>query len=206
MGAEAGQSQILIMKQILLATNNHHKIEEIQSFLTPLNFDIRSARDIPIPKTIEDQPTLDGNALKKALETFQASGILSLADDTGLEVFYLAMEPGVYSARYSGENATYKSNCEKLLHAMNGVPKRRRRAQFRTVIAIVGKGIEKTVEGIVEGEILESARGDQGFGYDPLFVPKGYNKTYAEMTIDEKNVLSHRARALEKAVEVLKVI
>ncbi len=194
------------MKKIILATNNLHKIDEIQSFLSPLGFEIHSARDTSIPKTVEDQPTLQGNALKKARETFQATGILSLADDTGLEVFYLAMNPGIYSARYAGEEATYKDNCDKLRNALNGVAPRRRNAQFRTVIAIVGKGIERTVDGIVEGSILEEPRGDQGFGYDPLFVPNGYSKTYAEMTIEEKNQLSHRGRALQSAIEFLKTI
>ncbi len=194
------------MKKIILATNNIHKIEEIQSFLLSLGFEIHSARDTAIPKTEEDQPTLQGNALKKARETFRTTGILSLADDTGLEVFYLALQPGVYSARYAGENATYHDNCKKLRRAMTGVPLWRRKAQFRTVVAIVGQGIEHTVEGIVEGIIIEEPRGDQGFGYDPLFVPDGSSKTYAEMTMAEKNQLSHRARALEKAVEVLKEI
>jgi len=194
------------LKKIILATNNLHKIEEIQFFLSPLGFEIHSARDTEIPKTEENQSTLRGNALKKARETFHSTGILTLADDTGLEVFYLTLEPGVYSARYAGENATYEDNCKKLRHAMNGVPLWRRKAQFRTVIAIVGKGFEHTVEGIVEGIIIEEPRGDQGFGYDPLFVPDGSSKTYAEMTMEEKNSLSHRARALEKAVEVLKSI
>ncbi len=194
------------MKKIILATNNLHKIEEIQSFLSPLSFEIHSARDTSIPKTIEDQPTLQGNALKKARETFQSTGILSLADDTGLEVYHLDMRPGVFSARYAGDNVSYEENNKKLLEDMIGVPADKRGARFCTVIAIVGNGFEKTVEGIVEGSILETLRGGQGFGYDPLFVPNGYIKTYAEMTIEEKNTLSHRARALEKAVEILKEI
>lgn len=194
------------MKKIILATNNLHKIEEIQSFLHPLGFEIHSARDTSIPKTDEDQPTLQGNALKKARETYQSTGILSLADDTGLEVYALDMRPGVYSSRYAGENVTYADNNKKLLKELSGVSIDNRGARFRTVVAIVGNGIEKTVEGIVEGTILEALRGDQGFGYDPLFIPTGFSKTYAEMTVQEKNTLSHRARALEKAVEVLKTI
>lgn len=193
------------MTPLLLATNNKHKVEEIRHFLAALPYDVRSLADIPNgPNTIEDLPTLEGNALKKAREAYLASGMLSLADDTGLEVFYLAMKPGVFSARYAGEQASYHDNCVKLRNAMLGVPPRRRKAQFRTVIAIVGKGIERTVEGRVEGIILEEPRGSQGFGYDPLFVPNGFSKSYAEMSIEEKNLLSHRARALEKAVEVLK--
>lgn len=195
------------MTDLLIATNNKHKVEEIKHFLSTLPFNVRSLSDIPNgPKTIEDEPTLQGNALKKAREAYQASGMLSLADDTGLEVFYLAMKPGVYSARYAGEHATYQDNCDKLQHAMLGVAPRRRKAQFRTVVAIVGKGIEQTVEGKVEGIILEEPRGSQGFGYDPLFVPNGYTRSYAEMSIEEKNQLSHRARALEKAVVILQQI
>jgi len=193
--------------KILLATNNLHKVEEIKHFFASLPLEVHSLIDIPNgPKTIEDESTLEGNALKKAREAFEATGMLSLADDTGLEVFYLAMKPGVYSARYAGEQATYKDNCDKLRRAMTGVAPRRRKAQFRTVIAIVGKGIQQTVEGIVEGIIIEEPRGDQGFGYDPLFMPKGFSKTYAEMSIEEKNKLSHRALALGKAVKVLKHI
>ena len=192
------------MKKILLATNNLHKIEEIKNFLSPLGCEIHSANDTEIPKTIEDLPTLEENALKKAREAFKATGILSLADDTGLEVYYLELQPGVYSARYAGENVSYADNNKKLLHELMGVPVRRRNARFRTVVAIVGKNFEKTVEGIVEGTILESQRGTNGFGYDPLFVPKGFSKTYAEMDIQEKNTLSHRALALQHAVEVLK--
>ncbi len=193
------------MTPLLLATNNKHKVEEIRHFLASLPFEVRSLADIPNgPVTVEDEPTLEGNALKKAREAYAASGMLSLADDTGLEVFYLRMEPGVYSARYAGANPTYKDNCDKLLREMQGVAVRRRRAQFRTVIAIVGKGIERTVEGKVEGMILESPRGGQGFGYDPLFVPTGHTRSFAEMSIEEKNTLSHRARALELAVTLLK--
>jgi XTP/dITP diphosphohydrolase len=192
------------LRQIILATNNLHKIEEIQFFLLPLGFEIHSARDTSIPKTIEDQSTLQGNALKKARETFHATRILSLADDTGLEVYHLNMKPGVYSARYAGEMASYAENNKKLLNELSSVPIDKRTAQFRTVVAIVGNGIEKTFEGIVEGTILETLRGEQGFGYDPLFVPNGYSKTYAEMTIEEKNQLSHRGRALQAATEFLK--
>jgi XTP/dITP diphosphohydrolase len=192
------------MKKILLATNNKHKIEEMTTILAPLGFEIHSANDTPIPKTVEDKPTLEGNALKKAREAFHATGLLSLADDTGLEVYYLGLQPGVFSARYAGEDVSYTENNKKLLRELNGVPERRRNARFRTVIGIVGKDFEQTVEGMVEGTILESFRGSQGFGYDPLFMPKGFSKTYAEMSMDEKNSLSHRGRALQKAVEVLR--
>jgi XTP/dITP diphosphohydrolase len=193
------------MKQLLIATHNRHKKEEIAHLLANESYDIKDLDDVSgAPATIEDQPTLEGNALKKAREAFAATGMLTLADDTGLEVYYLRLEPGVYSARYAGENATYADNNQKMLAALQGVPSRRRSARFRTVVAIVGKDIERTVEGCVEGHILEAARGTTGFGYDPLFVPKGHTKTYAEMSLEEKNTLSHRAAAFHKAVAVLK--
>jgi len=190
---------------ILLATNNRHKVEEITGILAPLGFSVKSLVDFPgVPKTIEDRQTLEGNALKKASEAFAATGMLSLADDTGLECYYLELQPGVISARYAGGTATYADNNLKLLNALKGVPPRRRNARFRTVIAIVGKGFQKIVEGRVEGDIAEAPRGAGGFGYDPLFIPAGSKRTYAEMTMDEKNKLSHRAMAVTNAIEVLK--
>jgi XTP/dITP diphosphohydrolase len=192
------------MTQLLIATHNAHKKEEIASLLAHEQYEIRDLDDVSnAPATIEDQPTLEGNALKKAREAYAATGMLTLADDTGLEVYYLNLQPGVYSARYSGETATYADNNKKLLGALKGVPARRRNARFRTVVAIVGKGIERTAEGSVEGDILESPRGTDGFGYDPLFVPRGYAKTYSEMSLEEKNTLSHRAQAFLKAVTIL---
>jgi len=190
---------------ILIATNNRHKADEISRLLSPDEFTVKILADFPnIPKTVEDEPTLEGNALKKATEAFAATGLLTLADDTGLECYYLELQPGVYSARYAGEEATYADNNAKLLQALKGVPARRRNARFRTVMAIVGKGIRKTVEGRVEGTILESPRGTGGFGYDPLFVPRGMRKTYAELPVEEKNRLSHRALAVARAIEVLR--
>ena len=117
---------------------------------------------------------------------YKISNILTIADDTGLEVYYLNMEPGVFSARYAGENVSYEKNNKKLLSAMSGVPERRRFARFRSVIAIVGDDYEKTVEGITEGIIIEAPKGNFGFGYDPIFQPTGFNKTYAEMNLEGK--------------------
>ena len=189
---------------LLLASHNTHKIKEISNLFGLTNYRLRSLNDFPhIPQTIEDQPTIEGNAFKKAREGFAATGILTIADDTGLECFYLELRPGVLSARYSGERATYADNNAKLLKELRGVPPRRRNARFRTVIAVVGKGIEQCVEGIMEGYIAESQRGANGFGYDPLFVPQGYRKTYAELSLEEKNAVSHRAKALQKAKEML---
>jgi len=193
--------------EILIATNNRHKVEEISQLLSSFQISVRSLNDFPkMPKTIEDEPTLEGNAIKKAREAFETLGILTLADDTGLECYYLELKPGVLSARYSGENATYEENNAKLLHALKGVPPRRRTARFRSVIAIVGNNIQQVVEGRMEGAIAEAPRGSNGFGYDPLFMPRGSKMTYAEMSLDEKNKVSHRAAALAKAVEVLRGI
>ena len=193
------------MKQLLIATHNRHKMEEIASLLAHESYDIKDLDDVSnAPATVEDQPTLEGNALKKAREGYAATGMLTMADDTGLEVYYLELQPGVYSARYAGETATYADNNKKLLDALKGVPERRRNARFRTVVAIVGKGVEHTVEGSVEGDILEAPRGTDGFGYDPLFIPRGHSNTYAEMSLEQKNKLSHRAAAFQKAVEVLR--
>ena len=192
---------------ILLGTNNRHKVAEISQLIAHemASAEIKSLIDFPsVPTVMEDEPTLEGNALKKARSAYENTGILTLADDTGLECYYLELAPGVISARYAGERATYEDNNRKLLAALNGVPPRRRQARFRCVMAIVGDGVERIVEGKVEGRILESPRGAQGFGYDPLFVPEGWTKTYAEMTISEKNGLSHRAIALRRAIEVLR--
>ena len=192
---------------ILLATNNQHKVGEISQLLSSSEFTVKSLGDFPgLPETIEDQPTLEGNALKKAKEAFAATGLLTLADDTGLECYYLELKPGVLSARYAGERASYADNNSKLLSALKGVTPRRRNARFRTVIAIVGKGIEKVVEGRLEGFIAEFPRGTNGFGYDPLFVPEGSWKSYAEMNIEEKNKISHRALAVSRGIEVLRGI
>ena len=193
------------MTKLLIATNNKHKVEEISLMLSGMQFDVMSLREVHnVPPTVEDQPALEGNAMKKAREAFEATGILTLADDTGLECYFLELKPGVYSARYAGENATFADNNKKLLRALKGVPPRHRNARFRTVVALVGEGVEKLFEGRVEGSILEEPRGANGFGYDPLFVPRGYNKTYAEMTLEEKNKLSHRALALQRMIESLK--
>lgn len=193
--------------EILIATNNRDKVDEISYLLSSSQFSVKSLDDFPkIPKTVEDEPTLEANALKKARDAFKALGVLTLADDTGLECYYLELKPGVISARYSGENATYAENNAKLLQALKGVPPRRRNARFRSVVAIVGSNIQKVVEGTMEGAIAEVPRGSNGFGYDPLFIPRGSEKTYAEMTLEEKNRVSHRAAALTKAMEVLKGI
>jgi XTP/dITP diphosphohydrolase len=192
------------MKQLVLATNNEHKITEIRSLLKNLPLELLTLRDIPnIPPLVEDGTTFQVNALKKAATVFQHTGLPSLADDSGLEVFYLNMLPGVYSARYAGSNATDERNNEKLMQAMRGVAPRRRRAQFRSVIALVDKGLEEITEGVFSGTLAESPRGSNGFGYDPLFIPDGMTITSAELTDEEKNAISHRGQSLRKMIEVL---
>ena len=193
------------MKQLVLATNNEHKIREIRSLLKALPLELLTLRDIPnFPPLVEDGETFQDNALRKAVAVFQHANLPALADDSGLEVFYLNMEPGVYSARYSGPNATDAQNNEKLLQAMRGVAPRRRRAQFRSVIAFVDKGAKELTEGIFSGTLAEAPRGSNGFGYDPLFIPDGMTITSAELTDEEKNAISHRGQSLRKMIEVLR--
>jgi len=193
------------MKQLVLATNNEHKIREIRSLLKALPLELLTLRDIPnFPPLVEDGETFQDNALRKAVAVFQHANLPALADDSGLEVFYLNMEPGVYSARYSGPNATDAQNNEKLLQAMRGVAPRRRRAQFRSVIAFVDKGVKELTEGIFSGTLAEAPRGSNGFGYDPLFIPDGMTITSAELTDEEKNAISHRGQSLRKMIEVLR--
>ncbi len=165
---------------------------------------VKSLEDFPyLLEVEEDQPTLEGNALKKARYVFQSTEIPALADDSGLEVLYLNKQPGAHSSRFAGEGCSYDDNNRKLLKVLKGVPPRRRQAQFRTVLTLVGPGYEKSVEGIVEGVIIEYSRGRNGFGYDPIFIPNGYTQTYAEMSAEMKNSLSHRSKALARMKEIL---
>jgi XTP/dITP diphosphohydrolase len=192
------------MKKLVLATRNRHKIEEIKSLLKDLPLEILTLADFPTcPPLREDGKTLEENSRQKAIIVHQHTKLLTLADDSGLEVFYLNGRPGVHSARYAGENATDALNNEKLLREMRGVPPRRRRAQFRAVLTLFGDGIDETTEGICLGKLAEEPRGTNGFGYDPIFIPDGYTQTYAELTSEEKNKISHRAKALEKMREIL---
>lgn len=191
-------------KTIFLASGNPDKVKELRQMLEPLGCKLMSVLDHPgVDEVEEDQSTLEGNALKKARFWHHHTGLHALADDTGLEVDALDGEPGVFSARYAGESVTYEENVIKLLENMAG--KSNRHARFRTAVAFVG-GEEKLFEGICEGKIIESPRGEGGFGYDPVFVPDGYDKTFAELTSKEKNVISHRGKALEKAIEYLQVL
>ena len=192
------------MKKIILATHNKDKVEEIRSILNGLPLKIESFLEHPdIPHVLEDGITLEENALKKAKEIFDHTGIPALSDDTGLEVFGLEMRPGVYSARYAGENVTYEDNNRKLLAEMAGLPLSRRAARFRCVAAIVGPDIEKLTTGICHGKIILEPRGDGGFGYDPLFKPDGYDLTFAELSASVKNEISHRAKAFRQMKSIL---
>jgi XTP/dITP diphosphohydrolase len=194
------------MMKILLASHNKDKATEFRGLLRDLRLELATLDEFPhIGPVEEDAPTLEGNAVKKAREVFRLTGIPALADDTGLEVRYLNDAPGVFSSRFAGPGASYDDNVRKLLQVMRGVPPRRRGARFRAVLAFVpATGQQELAEGIVHGMILESPRGTGGFGYDPIFLPHGYSKTYAEMDLKEKNQVSHRARAMERMKEILK--
>lgn len=183
------------MKSII-ATRNAHKLEEIRAIFNFQGLEVCSALDFPdIPDTVEDRDTFEGNAIKKAQELCDATGLMTLADDSGLEVDALDGAPGVYSARYAGDSCDYAANNAKLLRELTG--KENRRARFRTVIAFARPGKEPlTVEGKCDGIIIDELRGEHGFGYDPLFVPDGFEQTFAELPAETKNKISHRANAL----------
>ncbi len=186
----------------VLATNNTHKVEEILPQL-PEGYVCLTAAQAGIEGDLpETQFTLEDNALEKARYCFEITGLPSLADDTGLEVEALQGAPGVYSARYAGFQRSAADNLAKLLANLEDTENRK--AQFRTVMAWVTPEGEKTFEGVVEGEITRSPKGAKGFGYDPVFQPKGYAKTFAEMDLEQKNSMSHRAKALAGFVDHLK--
>ncbi len=189
---------------VVLATRNKDKIREIKQILRGLNIDVLTLDQFPdVPEVIEDGETIEANALKKAKAVSDATQLVTLADDTGLEVDYLNGQPGVYSSRFAGERATYDDNCKKLLGLMKGVANEQRTARFRCVMAIVGPGIEKLVERTCEGFIINKKRGKQGFGYDPVFYVPDYDQTFAEMSLTLKNKISHRGRALKQARKIL---
>ena len=189
------------MKTLVFATNNLHKLEEVRDILGG-SFRIASLKEIgctdDIPETAD---TLEGNALQKARYVKDKFGYDCFADDTGLEVEALGGAPGVFSARYAGPGHDSEANMRKLLKELEG--KTNRQAQFRTVVALLLEGQEYTFEGIVRGTILTERRGTAGFGYDPVFVPEGYAETFAEMGSEEKNRISHRARAVQKLADFL---
>lgn len=193
------------MDTIVLASRNKHKIEELEQTLHPLGINLTSALDFNHLKEVEeDKLTLEGNALKKARYVYEETGLPALADDTGLEVDALDGRPGVFSARYAGENASYEDNVQKLLAELAGVDHKDRGAQFRTVAALVTDETTHTFEGICRGVILKEKRGEKGFGYDPVFQPEGYEETFAEMDSEIKNTISHRGKAIEQLLNWLR--
>ncbi|MDZ7333061.1 MAG: XTP/dITP diphosphatase [candidate division KSB1 bacterium] len=190
--------------KLVLATRNKDKIKEIEHALTGLDVELLTLDQFPqAPEVEEDGTTLAENALKKARTIFDVTHILTMADDTGLEVDFLNGEPGIYSSRFAGEGASYDDNCNKLLELMKAVPKEQRTARFRCVVAFVGPGIERLVEGTCEGFITSEKRGSHGFGYDPIFYVPQYAQTFAEMPLELKNKISHRGVALQQAKRVL---
>ena len=194
-----------VMNTVVLATSNQHKVEEIRAMLGELPITFLSLTDFPdLPEVIEDGTTCQENAVKKAQEIAAGAGHWALADDTGLEVDALGGRPGVYAARYAGEGATYADNCEKLLEELQQIPVGQRGARFLTVMALSNpEGQTETVKGVLQGQITEQFYGSQGFGYDPVFYVPNAHKTLAEMTLDEKNEISHRGQALRLAKDLL---
>jgi XTP/dITP diphosphohydrolase len=190
------------MATLLFATNNQHKVTEIQSAIGRQIDVISLAQagiDVAIP---EPHDTLEGNASEKSRTVYGLTGLNCFGEDTGLEVLALKGEPGVKSARYAGEEKNFDENLKKLLKRLGADPDRR--AKFRAVISLIWNGSEHLFEGVCEGTISYDPRGSGGFGYDPVFIPSGSDKTFAEMDLDEKNKFSHRKRAADKLVLFLK--
>ena len=190
------------MNEIVLASRNPNKIEELRELLSLPDLRVLSTADFPeLEEVDEDALTLEGNALKKAHYVAMVTGLPSLADDTGLEVSALNGVPGVYSARYAGEQASYDDNVEKLLSEMENIEQRK--AQFRTVVAFVDADKQWMFEGVCRGHISRYRKGVKGFGYDPIFVPDGFEQSFAEMGSKQKNSISHRGLAMKEAVAFL---
>ncbi|MFO0777941.1 MAG: XTP/dITP diphosphatase [Nitrospira sp.] len=185
------------IKELVLATRNPDKGRELGALLGGLGIHIRTLAEFPtVPEVEEDGATCEANAIKKAREVAKSTGLPSVADDTGLEVDALGGRPGVFAARYAGEHATYEDNCRKLLYELEGVPKGARHARFLTVAVIAfPSGDIHVTQGNLEGAITDHPMGDRGFGYDPVFLVPEFGKTLAQLTIDEKNCISHRAKA-----------
>ncbi|WP_034629629.1 XTP/dITP diphosphatase [Desulfotruncus alcoholivorax] len=192
--------------KIVLATHNEGKVRELRQLLSGSGFEVVSLANYPdVPEVVEDGGTFEANAIKKAVETAAAVGEISLADDSGLEVDYLDKAPGVHSARFAGPERDDNANNQKLLQLLKGVPREKRTARFRCVIAVATPGGKvATVEGSCEGIIETQPSGNGGFGYDPLFLVPEYGKTFAELDAETKNAISHRGRALKKVHSILK--
>ena len=195
-----------MINQIVLATHNPHKRVEIASLLSDLGITVRSLVEFPqAPVVVEDGETCEANAIKKAKTIADYTGLVAVADDTGLEVDALGGRPGVHAARYAGAEVTYEDNWKKLLRELDGVPVEQRGARFLTVVAIASPFRQEvdTVEGVLNGVIAPRPAGKGGFGYDPVFLVPELGKTLAELAPSEKNRISHRAQAFAKAKVVL---
>ena len=204
---ERNEGALSLIKELVLATRNRDKCAELAALLGDLGIRLRTLDDFPeVPDVTEDGETCEANAVKKASAVARHTGLPAIADDTGLQVDALGGRPGVYAARYAGETASYEDNWRKLLRELEGVPREQRRARFITVAAVARPSAEKVevVEGVLEGFIAEAPVGTQGFGYDPVFYVPELGKTLAQLTSDEKNRISHRARAVIKAKVLLR--
>lgn len=194
--------------KIVIATRNSHKAAELKELLSPLGEKIGSLDELDprgeIADVEETGTTLEENAFLKARTIAKVTGLAAISDDTGLEVEVLGGAPGVYSARYAGENCSYQDNINKLLNEMVSVPPHRRKACFKTVAAFVDGNVELSAEGTVEGVITEKPEGFGGFGYDPVFSVENMKKTYAQLSDEEKNRISHRGKAVRSLVEKLR--
>lgn len=193
------------MKEAIIATHNPGKVKEFKDILAPKGYDVKSLADIGFLEEIEETGhTFEENAVLKAEAVAKAVNKMVIADDSGLSVDNLGGSPGVYSARYAGEQKDDMANINKVLQELKGIEKEQRTARFRCALAVSIPGKEtKTVEGHVEGYIAEEPKGENGFGYDPIFIVKDKDKTMAELTSDEKNKISHRANALKKLSQLL---
>ncbi|MCK5306004.1 MAG: RdgB/HAM1 family non-canonical purine NTP pyrophosphatase [Candidatus Omnitrophica bacterium] len=193
------------MREILIATRNKNKFIEIKKMLEPLGLKLKSLNDFKnIPEIEEDGETFVENARKKAIEASLGAGLISLADDSGLEVEALGGRPGVYSARFSGPEANDEKNIEKLIGLLKNTPENKLKACFRCLAVLADKNkIIAETEGVCRGRIILSPRGSHGFGYDPVFIPDGYDKTFAELGSEIKDKISHRAKAFGEMSEVI---
>ena len=186
---------------LIFATSNQNKVLEIQKIL-PKKFNIKSLKDLNYFEDVpENENTIEGNAVFKAKYIYKKFNINVFADDTGLEVEALNGEPGVHSARYAGKSRNSEKNIKKLLKNLKNI--KNRNARFKTVIALIMDNKLHTFSGIVEGYILDSPKGNNGFGYDPIFCPNGFNKSFAELTLKEKNLISHRSFAMKKLIDFI---
>ena len=191
------------LKKVVFATGNKGKLREVKDIFSDTNIEIISMNDLgDIPEIIEDGNTFEDNALKKAKFIYQRFGLPTIADDSGLAIEQLGGEPGVYSARYAGEHCTFDDNNNKVLEQLKDFPEPHKAKFISYAIFLYGNTVERAT-GVLRGKIIGEKRGEEGFGYDPVFVPEGFDKTLAELSLDEKNKISHRADAFNKLKRIL---